>query len=364
MIAWLIPGGAWTTAHFEAAGKALAGRLNRRQRRKLLKTVATMLGAAGVTALVETSGLVPAGVLGPAVSAVLAGAFSVWPRLHLEAAILARVAWAAVTTMLAWTGSLVVAAVFLWDERDPASAWTLGETVKHLRADAPTILSCLFTAWTMFCVLRFGIVGGTRSGAIRHAALAREGVARSDRELTARHEAAHALVACVLGMPMESAWINDAASRNRLGIGGAVSIGVPPVALTPEASYGLLARKIAVFVAGVVGERGPRPMKEIMWGLQTQRDWAQAKELSWFAASLQPGQVLVETVLEAVVPALHTGLWTAAIEEGAQALLRAGSGPVPPDVFAAIARRFGLALPAVETLAAAFPNPPTQEITA
>lgn len=358
MIARLIPGGAWTTAHFEAAGKALAGRLNRRQRRKLLKTVATMLGAAGVTALVEASGSVPAGVLGPAVSAVLAGAFSIWPRLHLEAAILARVAWAAVTTMLAWTGSLVVAAVFLWDERDPASAWTLGETVKHLRADAPTILSCLLITWTLFCILRFAIVGGSRSGAIRHAALARESMARSDRELIARHEAAHALVACVLGLPMESAWIND--GPDWCGFGGAVRLDAPPAAQTLEASYGLLARKIAVSVAGVVGERGARPMGEIMRELYIQRDWAQAMELSWFAASLRPGQVLVETVLEAVVPALHTAPWTAAIEEGAQALLRAGSGPVPPDVFAAIARRSGLALPAVETLAAV-PFPPTQE---
>ena len=359
MIARLFPGGAWTTAHFEAAGKALAGRLNRGQRRKLLKTVATMLGAAGVTALVEVSGLVPAGVLGPAVSAVLAGAFSIWPRLHLEATILARVAWAAVSTMLAWTGSLVVAAVFLWDERDPASAWTLGETVKHLRADAPTILSGLLMTWTMFCILRFAFVGGSRSGAIRHAALACEIMARSDRELSARHEAAHALVACVLEMPMESAWINAALQRR--GIGGAVRLDAPPMALTPEASYGLLARKIAVSIAGVVGERGPRPMQEIMWGLQIQRDWVQAMELSWFAASLRPGQVLVETVLDAVVPALHTAPWTAAIEDGAKALLRAGGDPVPPEVFAAIARRSGLALPVVETLAAAFPNPPTQE---
>ena len=101
-----------------------------------------------------------------------------------------------------------------------------------------------------------------------------------------------------------------------------------------------------------------------MWGLQTQRDWAQAMELSWFAASLRPGRVLVDEVLEAVIPALHAAPWTAAIADGAKALLRAGDDPVPPEVFAAIARRFGLALPAVEMLAAAFPNPPTQEITA
>ena len=205
-------------------------------------------------------------------------------------------------------------------------------------------------------------VGGSRSGAIRHAVLAREGAARSNRELAARHEAAHALVACVLGMPLESAWVND--GPDWCGRIGAILMDAPPAARTLEASYGLLARKIAVNVAGTVGERGARPKEEIMRELYAQRDWAQAMELSWIAASLLPGQVLVEQVLDAVVPALHTAPWTAAIEEGAQALLRAGSDPVPPAVFASIARRFSLALPAVETLAAAFPNPPTQEITA
>ena len=256
-----------------------------------------------MTALFERSGLVPTGVLGPAVSAALAGILSTSPRLHLEVAILARAVWAAVTTMLAWIGGAVVAMVFLWDELDPASAWTLGDAVKHLRADAPTIFFSLLMVWAMFCALRFGIVGSTRSGAIRHAALAREGVTRSDRELTARHEAAHALVACVLGMPLESAC-----------------------------------------------ERGPRPVQESMWGLQTQRDWAQAKELSWFAASLRPGQVLVDEVLEAVIPALHAEPWTTAIEKGADVLLRAGSDRVLPEVFAAIAHHFGLALPVVEAV--------------
>ena len=358
MIARLIPGGAWTAARLEGAGRALAGRFNRRQRRKLLKTAATMLGAAAGTAAIQALGIVPAGVLGPVSSAAIAGALSAWPRLHLEAALLVRAVGSAARFMLAAIGALTAAAVFFWDGRDPASAWTLGEAVASLRADVPTILSWLFTIWVFLRVLSFVAVGGSRSGATRHAVLAREGAVRSNRELAARHEAAHALVACVLGMPMESAWIND--GPDWFGIAGAVRIHPPPAAQTLEASYGLLARKIAVSVAGVVGERGARPKEKIMRELYVQRDWAQATELSWFAASLRPGRVLVETVLNAVIPALHTAPWMAAIEDGAKALLRAGSDPVPRNVFAAIARRFGLALPAVETLAAV-PFPPTQE---
>ena len=361
MIARLIPGGAWTAARLEGAGRTLAERFNRRQRRKLLKTAATMLGAAAGTAAIQASGMVPAGVLGPVLSAAIAGALSAWPRLHLEAALLVRAVGSAARFMLAAIGAAMAAAVFFWDGRDPASAWTLGEAIASLRAEAPAILSWLFAIWVFLRAFRFVAAGGSRSGAIRHAVLAREGAARSNRELAARHEAAHALVACVLEMPMESAWVND--GPDWYGFGGAVRMHAPPAAQTLEASYGLLVRKIAVNVAGVVGERGARPKEEIMRGLHIQRDWTQATELSWFAASLLPGQVLVETVLDAVIPALHTAPWTAAIEDGAKALLRAGSDPVPPDVFAAIARRFGLALPTVKTLAAV-PFPPTQENTA
>ncbi len=359
----LIPGGVWIASRLEAAGKSPAGRFVRRHRKKLLAACVTMPGAALFSAKIEALGFVQAGApvaFWPAVSTAIAGALSVWPRPRLEAALLMRAVGSAARFMLAAIGALTTATVFFWDGRDPASAWTLGEAVANLWTNAPTILSLLFAVWVFVRVLRFVAVGGSRSGAIRQAVLARECTARSNRELAARHEAAHALVATVLGMPMESASVND--GPNWFGFGGVVRINPPPAARTLEASYGLLARKIAVNVAGVVGERGARSKEEIMDQLYTQRDWAQAAELSWFATALRPGQVLVEMVLDAVIPALHTAPWTAAIEDGAQALLHARNDPVLPDVFASIARRFGLALPAVETFAAALPSPPAREI--
>ena len=359
----LIPGGVWIALRVEAAGKSPPGRFVRRHREKLLATCIAMPGAALFSAKIEALGFLPAGAPGafwPVVSAAIAGALSVWPRLRLEAALLVHAVGSAARFMLATIGAFTAAAVFFWDGRDPASAWTLGEAVAGLRVAAPTMLSWLFAIWVLVRAFRFVAAGGSRSGAIRHAVLAREDAARSNRELAARHEAAHALVACVLGMPMESAWINDGPDWH--GIAGAVRIHPPPAARTLETSYGLLARKIAVSVAGTVGERGARPKQEIMRELRVQRDWTQATELSWFAASLRPGHVLVEQVLDAVVPALHSAPWTAAIEEGAQALLRAGSDPVPPGVFASIARRSGLALPAVDTLAATLSSPPAREI--
>ncbi len=245
--------------------------------------------------------------------------------------------------MLVAIGGTTVAAVLFWDEFDPARSWTLGETVARLRAAAPTIFANLFVLWLMLCAMRFMFVG-FRSGPLRRPML-------FNRKMAARHEAAHALVASVLGMPMEGAWVlNDFDAH---GIGGVVTLRVPLMPLTTEALYGLLARKVAVSVAGVVGARGKRPMEAILHELKFQTDWTKATELSWIGASLHPDRVLVWNVLEAMVPALQTMPWKRAIATAAKALLQAGGDPVPPETFAAIVRRFGLALPAVEAIAGA-----------
>ena len=203
--------------------------------------------------------------------------------------------------------------------------------------------------------------GGSPYGAICRAVLARERTARFNRELVAPHEAAHALVAGVLGLPVESAWVNDGPDwRN---VAGAVRMNAPSAAQTLEASHCLLARSIAVSLAGIVGERGARPKEEIMRDLYVEEDWIQAKELSWFAASLRLGQVLFETVLDALIPALHAAPWIDVVREGATVLLQGGSNPVPADVFAAIARRFYLALPEPAAIGelAIKPSRPVQE---
>lgn len=359
MITQSLPAGAWIATRLEIAGKSPVGRLARRYRERLLISCFTMPSAAFLAAKIGALGSIPAGAsdaFAPSMAATIAGALTVSPRLHLEALFLARIVTSAATTMLVAIGGITVAAVLFWDEPDPALSWTLGEAVAYLRAAAPTIFANLFFLWLLLCVMRFMFVG-FRSGPLRRPVL-------FDRKMAARHEAAHALVASVLGMPLEGAWVlHDVDTR---GIGGAVTLRVPPMPLTTRALYGLLARKVAVNVAGVVGARGKRPMDAILHELRFQNDWVQATELSWIGASLHPDRVLVRDVLEALVPALQTMPWKRAIATAATALLRAGSDPVPPDVFATIVRRFGLALPAVEAIAeAAMPSGrPMQEIAA
>jgi len=356
MTAQLIPGGLWFSSLFEAASKSPVGRFVRRQRTPLLAACVVMPGAALLSAKVQALGFVPAGAPGalwPALSAAIAGALAVSPRLQLETLVLMRVVKSAVTTVLAAAGAIVAAMVLFWDRLGPAPAWTLDETVAHLRANTPTILSYLLGLWLFACMLRFAF--GFRFGPRRSAAV-------FDSKMAARHEAAHALVAVVLGLPVKGAWVLR--QPDGRGIGGTVSLGTPPAARTREALYGLLVRRAAVNVAGVAGARGKRPLEAVLRELTYQNDWVQAAELSWVGASLHPDRELVWNVLEAVVSALHTAPWTAAIAAAAKALLRAGGDPVPPEEFAAIARRFGLTLPAVETLAAALPSSPMQEIAA
>ena len=125
----LIPGGVWIVLRVEAAGKSPAARFVRRHRKELLAACVAMPEAALLSAKIEALGFVPAGAPGafwPAVSAAIAGALSVWPRLRLETALLVHAVGSAARFMLATIGAFTAAAVFFWDGRDPASAWTLG----------------------------------------------------------------------------------------------------------------------------------------------------------------------------------------------------------------------------------------------
>lgn len=343
MLARLIPGGDWLAARVEAAAGSPAGRFVRRYRERLLAVCVTMPGAALLTFKIEAIGITPTTnpALGPALAAALAGTLTISPRLYLGTLFLARVVKSAVTTVLAAIGAAAVAAVLFWDKLGPAPPWTLDETVAHLRAGAPVILSNLLALWVMVCVFRFALAG------FRPRPLG--GAVLFDRKMAARHEAAHALVASVLGLPMEGAWVLRRPDAR--GIGGTVMLGAPTAAPTIDDLYGLLVRRVAVNVAGVAGARGTRPMDAIVHELEQQQDWVQAAVLSWTGAALRSDRVLVQDVLEAVVPALHTAPWKRAIASAAKMLLRAAGDPVSPEDIAAVAHRFDLALPAVEALA-------------
>lgn len=170
---------------------------------------------------------------------------------------------------------------------------------------------------------------------------------RRDREMTARHEAAHALVASVLGVPFDHALVH----RSRLaGIGGRIAPVSPARAHPPADACGSLVRKVAVLVAGVCGTRdGEEAICFASVG--GEKDEIQARALSWAAADFAPGRDLFGEVCAAVRADLGAASWGRAVAAGADLLLEADGEPVPADAFAGIARRFGLALPAVEAVA-------------
>lgn len=215
-----------------------------------------------------------------------------------------------------------------------------------LAAGALLAAAAAGVAWGA-CATARGLIGLPRD------ALRRSLARRRDRRLAARHEAAHALVATVLDMPFEHARVFPRWSA--CGVGGYVRF---DSASSPDASCGepslfrLLVRRTAMLVAGVAGERADVPFGDLTRRLEIQSDWPRALEASWIAEAMRPGRRVLELVVEEVAAALRAPAWQAAIQEAAKVLLRARGGEVPPQAFAAVARRFGLALPEVEALAA------------
>lgn len=173
--------------------------------------------------------------------------------------------------------------------------------------------------------------------------------------MAARHEAAHGLVAAVLGVPFCGVRVlpaSGAVPEGRAG-GGWVDLGCPPPAATAEDLYSLAVRKLAVAAAGAVGARGGRPLAEAIGDPAAAKDWCEARELSWLMAALRPDRDLWWDVARAVHADLDAQGWQAAIEAAARCLVRARGGVVAPEVFAGIASRFGLRMDAVEACSSA-----------
>lgn len=354
-IANIVPGGLWLLAKVGPLGNSPIVRFVRSHSDRLLPIGGAMIGAGLLSATLDGLGLLPGSkpsAFLPAVAAAIAGMLATSPHLCSKLWFLTRVVRSAVATMLVTLGVGVVAAVLFWDRLGPMPPWTLDQAVAHLRADAPGIASCLFSLWGTVAVTRM-MLGSFRSSPMSFLTADFTQLAIFDYEMAARHEAAHALVACVLGIPMTGAWVLRVPDAR--GNGGAVTIGQAPAAGRAEALYGLLARKMAVNVAGVAGARSTWSMDAILGELEQQRDWVQASELDWIAGSIHSHRDLVSEVLTAIVPVIRTKPWQDAIEEMAKVLLQANGDLVAPEVFAAAARRFGLALQPVEEIASGCP---------
>lgn len=257
--------------------------------------------------------------------------------------------------MMALTGCALAGAGAIWllaSSADvPAEAFAdLAEAVRANPGHAGFMLA-LLSATPVFGWWLPGAVG--RAAARARFARATTGAVRIawspfDRRGTARHEAAHALVAAVLGVPFDEARVYEASFFRPSN--GYIHAVAPERPHDPAGAYGLLARKVAVLASGVIGAHdGAGPVSFAGGGEKDRND---AALLSWAACDYAPERNLLREVMDALTPALRAEPWRTAIEEGADALLAANGEGVPADPFREIARRHGLRLNAVEALAA------------
>lgn len=270
---------------------------------------------------------------------------------------LIRAAGMMAVTACALVGAGTICVVLCWDQAWPVLP--VGDVVSAARAHAPGVLASL----ALLCAPVLAFSGPAIARPVRVAVAAnREGrwVVRV-RERAARHEAAHALVASVLGVPFKDVRVLRETDWTGDGTTGFM-VATPPPAPRPSAFlHGVLARKIAVLLAGVIGAHdGDGPI--CFTGGGGAQDLARAETLSWAAADLAPERVLLDEVRAALLPALRSDSWRRAIEAGAGLLLDADGGAVPAGAFARVVRCFGLTLAPVEALAAgAGPDAPKGE---
>jgi hypothetical protein len=240
---------------------------------------------------------------------------------------------------LATVGVAVVCLVTAWKVPAHAPLTPLEETIRVLRHDGLPLLSVFLVLASALVILTLPL----RS--------ARPSPLRCDHRGAARHEAAHALVACVLGMPLVEAFVH---AEPRGGRGGGITLAPFRTRCTPEGVRELVVRKIAIGVAGQAVD-WDGPVHGGMFCGGGERDFVQCQEMFWIWNSVAPdwpcsGNTLAETLIRTHA-ALRTPAWRQAVAAGADALLRDLGKPVPPDVFATIAREHNLALPEVVALA-------------
>lgn len=257
---------------------------------------------------------------------------------------LVRIAALLAVRGLAMAGAAMAVVVLAASGDAPAfSALTLGEVATAARGAAPVLLMLwgltLAAGWCWR-----GCPPWTTPSASSLGGLSLAAAPKGWREATARHEAAHALVAHVLGVPYVDVQVN----RHLDASGGAGGLRAPPAeaACAPDDLYGRTARKIAMLLAGRVGELGGGADLACV-AHERSKDWVQASTLAWAMADAAPGRPLLESLFAALSRDLAAPEWDAAIRDGARALLDAGGEAVPAAVFASVAARHALALPRV-----------------
>ena len=158
--------------------------------------------------------------------------------------------------------------------------------------------------------------------------------------ITARHEAAHALVACVVGLDVISAELHNPSVQDR-----------PEGTVTIETKAGpgddlfkILVQKMAVGISGAMAQQTWLTVEDAVSAFGSKSDWDKVSELSWVAGFIQPRRVMWVEVADILLKEFTKPCWQAAIEAAASVLLDALGKEVSGERFNAIAKEHGLSL--------------------
>lgn len=185
------------------------------------------------------------------------------------------------------------------------------------------------------------------------------GAGQWDMDLAARHEAGHALVAVVLGMPLYEAHVK--VTPDAAGIGGHILIDSnrTPTNDVLEVLSGLL-RQISVAVAGVLAEQPWPSARAARRRLGTQKDFADVCGHMFSVNLMRPQHGKAgDDIFEATWEDIRKPEWQAAKAELATALV--ATDVVPADVVKDIAKRHELTLPCVQAVIARILDTPQTE---
>ena len=336
----------WRRATYEWCMKSRAGRLAWQYCAYLFAALFTMPVAALLSMETARLCLHSAGrvaAVAPCVAALIAGAMTVSPRLRDALSSLASLTWSSAVLMMAMVGVATVTLSYYFD--DPSfESWTaLTAALAYFQSHTPAILfQCFVFSFVMLVLSR--VMSGQSELLFSR---------QHDRQSTARHEAAHALVACVLGFSVRGGRVLQRPGPN--GLVGYIEV-PPPTDSAADAIHALIVRKMAVFVAGVVGSQRSPSFLSVCRSLIGQPDGIEARTLSWIGAAGRQDSTLLIDVVAAVILDLNTPAWRLAIDGvGGEMLLRYGD-LLEGERIAEVARVLGLRMDAVQAVARAAPG--------
>ncbi|MBV8594445.1 MAG: hypothetical protein JOZ27_09120 [Caulobacteraceae bacterium] len=235
--------------------------------------------------------------------------------------------WTLVFTMI---GAAFVSTIVWWDRLGGMGGSTVNDAVHAAQRDGGRTLNllCWFASGLLILLSPY-----------------RRSPVRNSLARTAREEAKHALVGCVLGLPVQAATVF--LFRTSSGCRGAVSVRPPPEEWSFRGSH---VRMMAAVVSGHVRPGKKADPVDVLDAMKGTGDWQKVEQIAWSAAIERPGTDLFAEVAQTVVEDMAEPRWRTALKEAATLLVRRTGRPVHAEEFQQIAARHGLSMPRTESL--------------